>query len=531
MPDKLRSTQPLKITYSKGEQPQSQKLTAHAEQSRQGALILEKAIGDLWNDSGEAITSDYPLQIPNLARMIGANKYLNPAIYPLEYEFTFRENLGNKYTGKTSGKLKFVPSSSSFTGIDTSGQFTNLVAAEYLVGDPEEGGNPNEYFVSTTDGSWRTDNELVANEKLQYTVDPTTWTRWDNTFPGIIPDPRQEEFTAVRVSESSSKFRIHLPPRRPLNFAGAAASDYGPSGGEEDKYPASIDIGLSAGNEATTTALPLKYWQSDTVNALDHEHYRYSLPKEIRDQHSSLAPGASYAAGFMYLWDTNTGTIISDVLFSKPSDGETRPWIIEVESSSFDFSAVTSVDESEASYNDTGLVLITCGAPLTRTLQALATEFRNHGHNNTDSSSMVPSVSHNSLEFLTPGIATNNEHSARYPTYLPRWSPSRWNNDGHTNLLSRGGSQGLAGNRYRDPNDNAMLGDLVLANSSPDSNNVFLDSANTDDSFKIYFGAVGGPYFMGIDSNSITVNENLKWRKQMSGDITLNSVTGLCVVF
>jgi hypothetical protein len=507
MVDKLRATQPLNITFSDGEQPTAAKLSAVATQSKNGSNLLEKAIGDLWTQSGDSIlTSSFPLQLPNLARMLGQNKLLNPAIYPIETGFTFRENLGTKYLGKTSGFLKFVPSSSTFTPVDTTGQFTNLVASEHLVGDPEEGGAADEYFISTTDGRFRLDSELLSAEKLEYTVDPTTWAIGENTFPGIIPDPRQTEFTACRVEEvifaGSGRFHIHLPPRRPLTFA---AGDYGPLGGRPDKYPASADIGLAAGNEAISTAPPLRYWQSDTVAALDSAHYRYSLPKEIRDIHSSLAAGTEYPSGFLYLFDTSTGTIIDDAIFRKPSNGETREWIIEVSSDAFDLDALKTSDETETSYNSTSLILMTCGSSLARSLQTLATEFYQHEHNNIENQALDTLVLHNSLVGTNPPVDANNDHLGRYPTSLPRWSPSRWNNDDHTYLLSRAGSYGLAGNRYRDPNDNAMLGNLVLANSVADSNNVFLDVDNTDDSFKLAFGSNLGPFIKGTANNTIQI--------------------------
>ena len=80
MTDKFRSTNPIDISYQNAEQPSSAKMSAQATQSKQGGNLLERAIGDIWGQSGDALLLDYPLQIANIARMIGSSKFLNPAL-------------------------------------------------------------------------------------------------------------------------------------------------------------------------------------------------------------------------------------------------------------------------------------------------------------------------------------------------------------------------------------------------------------------------------------------------------------------
>lgn len=520
MTDKLRATQPLDITFSEGEQPSGQKLTAMAKQSRVGSGVIERAIGDPWNSSGDTTLINYPLQLPNLARMLGENQYLNPAIYPLNSTFVFRENIGSKYRGKNAGYLSFIPASTTFTFFETTGQFTNLVSEEYEVGDPNKGGGllVGEYWVSTDNGKFRIDSELLLNEQIQYEVDASSQSFIDEeVLPGISPDPRQQEFTSCRVSEAGGIYYLHLPPRRPLNFTGLGFQ------GEESRpsrYPADIDIGAATGNEATD--IPpfedYKYWQSAGVDALDDAHYRYRLPLEISE--STFSVGQDYPAGFMYLYDKASNSIIEDVIFKKPSNGDPRGWVIQVESATFDFSAIATSDESEASYNSTGLVLVACAAPLSRSLWALTSAFLRHEHGNDNT--LEPTISHLNLDGLNPPTANaQNEHTARYPTYIPRWTSSRWNQDEHTSLLSRAGAQSTT-DRYRDPNNNAMLGHLVLANSVADSNNVFLDAANPDTSFGLYFGDLTGPNMRGSSATNITLSGNFTW-----GTTSVGSATGI----
>ena len=101
--DKFRKTSPLSITFSDGEQPTGQKLTALATQARQSTALLESAIGDPWNQSGDSTLTDDHLQIPNLARMLGQNKFLSPSLYPGTVTFRYTEKLGAKYEEENVG--------------------------------------------------------------------------------------------------------------------------------------------------------------------------------------------------------------------------------------------------------------------------------------------------------------------------------------------------------------------------------------------------------------------------------------------
>lgn len=511
MVDKFRKTHPLRITFSEGEQPTAQKLSAIAQQSRNGSDLLERAIGDIWSSSGDEVLADFPLQIPNLARLLGENKYLNPALVPLEYSYEFDDHVGAKFIGEVTGHLNWKPETGSTpTQIDGGGQFGvgSRKDDEWLVGDPNNGAPlTNEWYVSEDTGKFRVDSPLLGGEILRVTVDPDDHDNPEEVLPGIIPDPRQAEFTSCRVSQEGANYLIHLPPRRPLAFSASIGGHNGAQS-RPDKYPIDAEIS-DTNNFGTVAGPPFKYWQTytdGTTLALAHEHYRYRLPKEILDAHSTLTIGDEYPGGFLYLYDKSTGTIIDDVVFRKPVGSQsTNKWVIQVESATYDFSAAVSATEEESNYNSTDLVLITVGGSVARNLWSVTSRLLQHKHDNTGDD--IAAISHSELEDVNPPTTAYvaNDHNLRYPTNLPRWSPSRWEKDVHTSLLSRGGSQGTAAARRRDPNDNAMLGNLVIANSQPDSNNVFLDSALADGSFKLAFGANDGPNIWAPTANTIQI--------------------------
>ncbi len=479
MTDKLRRTHPLNITIADGESPTGAKLTAIAAQARVGARVLEKAVGDLWNQSGDSILSDWPLQIPNLARMMGENKWLNPLLYPVEQQFSYRDNVGAKYPNQNHGYLQFKPASvASVSAVSGSTNLVTKVASEDLVD------GAGDYWVDSTTGRFRSFSALGGTDKLDYTVDPSGWAITDSTVPGVIPDPRQTEFTGCRISTSGGGFLLHLPPRRPITLTGY---------NRPERYPSTSDI---ADNIATSIS-PYKLWQSSAVNALADSHYRYPFPEELADIIGELAEGVSIPEGFLYLWDQNKRTIVEDATFTKSDQGD---WILQISAPSQDLNTKVGNDESQASYAASGYSLIVCGTPIARAIWSLNKAIYAGTHNNTGD--FTPIISHSALSGLNPPNSTYSEHSSRYPTTVPVYAPSRWAMDDHVSLLSRSGSQGTAGGRNRDVNDNAMLGNLLIASTVAVGGN-YLNITN--DSHRIYFGSVAtGPHiYLNSDVGSI----------------------------
>ena len=492
MADKFRKTFPIRITFADGEQPTSNKLTAIAEQARNGQRLIERALGDVWGQSGDSLLIDHPAQIPNVARIIGEAKYLNPAYFAMDRTFVYREEMTARFVGQNEGMLRFRP----LAYVGGSSFFANPPETnEYDVV------SLNQWWMDTETGRWRAYTPISVPAFVWYTVDPpNTWVMSQKTVPGVIPDPRQDTFTSCRIEKSGSKYYLHLPPRTPLTFDGNETPPLYPvqTPGEElynidhsVQDPPSL-FGYGVGPIAALTGV-------------GSDFYRYALPLEIQ----GLSPGDVIPDGYIYLWDQDGNTVIEDITFRIP-DASFDSYVLEVESSTYDFDAKATTDELYTSYNDTELTLITCGAPIARSLQLQMQTFLSHSHSN--SGSLEPAVSHNNLEGVNPPNFWS-EHFYRYPDYLVTWAPSRWNNDVHTSLLSRVGSQ-IDSARVRDKFNNAMLGHLILANADTSGSESFLDPDCPDKSFRLFFGSTP----QGINHGANIYCEN--------GDINFDRGTG-----
>ncbi len=470
MADKFRRTEPVNLGFSNGEQPTAAKLRAIIVQSRAGSQVLERAIGDLWNQSGDPYLFNYPLQINNIGRTIGQIRYINPTMYRTSQSFTYIDSIGSLNTGRTDGYTTFKPSS-GVTIAAGSTAITTLQAAEALVvlaGD---------IWVDTATGRFKSFSPLTSNDKLEYVVDSSEWSAGFEQVPSIIPDPRQATFSGCRVS-GSGPYLLHLPPRRQLTLSGHE---------RPERYPASIDY---LANEASTTSLPRRLWQYSTA-ALADEHYRYGLSKEIRDVLGAINVGEILPQGLIQLYDQASQTIIEDCVFKKTSTA----WVFEISSNSVNFSGKVTANENQASYNSTGYSVITSGTSISRAIAGLTKAVQGK-HNSSGNFSSV--MDHSDLRYPNPS-STN----ANYPAGYTNWAPSRWGSgDEHTSLLSRAGSWGTAGTKNRDVNDNAMLGDFLMASSTLSGGNYLNITAS---SRRIYFGStVNGPnMYFNSTSNAI----------------------------
>jgi hypothetical protein len=485
MADKLRRTYPLRITFSDGEQPSAQKLTAISEQARTGSNLIEYAVGDLWNESGDDVLVNYPLQIPNLARLIGQNKLFNPAIYNLTQTFRFYDNIGAKYAGKSDGYLQFVPDGTAT--VETAG---NIVGLSSTVANINL--NAKNLLFDTTTGkvSLFHSSGFAGTEVISYDVDPSNWISGDEYLPSVIPDPRQLAFTHCRISlRSGSTYYIHLPPRTALDFT-VYNSDERP-----DRYPSSDDLTFATTPEnfATSTATPYKFIQSAGAIALAHAYYRYAFPVEVAAALASLTAGTGQVPpGLLYLWDNDDKTIVRDAIFYK-SDA-TSPedeWTLIVTSSSADstLASEATTDESSTSYSNSRYSLICVGASVANTVHTLYNQMHTHQHDNTGD--MSSQMYHNNLIGRDPDPGDSGKALA----------PSRWTNDPHISLLSRVGTD-----QGRDLNSNAMLTDLIIAGSSIDADGNQLGTAG--DSHKLYFGSTSGPS-LHSDGTNIIVTDTL----------------------
>lgn len=489
----MRKVLPLRITHGDGERPTAAKLNAITEQARNGTNILEKAIGDPWNQSGDAILStNYPLQLSNLARMIGQASYLIPNLYPPTEAFVYNDAVGDRFDTETDGYLLFPP--------DTGGTVTVTTGGTGFSGDRKtsefdavSGGN---YYIDDSTGRFHSAAAMDGTEVLAYTVDTVNeWDLGQEVVPSVIPDPRQTTYINLRIEKDGTTYYAILPPRCPIDLDS-----------EPDK-PANYPLATyHAANIATAIGGDNYLWQSGVAtSALDDAYYRYSLPKEIQDVWSTMSTGDELPPGFLYLWSTAEDTIIEGVSFYKPDPGYAHAdYALEISSSSFDFDALDTDTEVKANYESSDLVLICCGSPITRSLWQVRAAMFKHQHNK--GTTLDSTISHNDLTNRNPPDTNYVSHTARYPDYLPVWPPSRWADDIHTSLLSRGGSSTSAATK-RDVYNNAMLGHLLLANADTSGADSYLDATCTDDSFKIYFGDITGASIYYSNATGVVITE------------------------
>lgn len=464
MADKFRKTSPLRITFGAAEQPSYSKLTILAEQSRNGATLLEKAIGDPWGQSGDSTLYSYPIQLTNLARSIGEAKYMNPALFYSGETFRFYERIGTKYIGQNEGYLKYNTSGSVTQVVGTS--FTTLVVEERLVN------TAGEFWYDPSTGRFKTYTAIESSDVIYYDVDPTdNWYFEQDVLPAVIPDPRQPAFTGCRLEKNGGDYVLHLPPRI------AITSAYWRGLERPTSYPTDAELSINYGTVSTS---PYSMFQDPTVNALSTAHYRYPLPNEL----SGLAPGESIPEGFMYLWDQTNSTIVEDITFVIRANAWEFDIITTTQNAFLDARADAPGDETESSYNNPALSLIISSASLTKAHSTLLASFLNHEHNG--KGTLERPLSHNSLEGMNPPTSAYSGHPSSYPSYLPTWVSSNWANDPHTALLNRAGAQ--LGSTTRDRYNNAMLGHFVLSNADDSAAHNFIDHECPDGSFKIYFG-------------------------------------------
>jgi len=474
MADKFRKTHPLAISFVDGEQPTSEKLSFIATQARNGLDLIERAIGDLWGQSGDSNTSQYPNQIGNLARAIGQMKYLNPIIYPLTSDIVFNDYAGERYTGESHGHCRFIHDSSvsitlHATGADPSPQpFRQGVTSA---------GN---WWVDTTGktGEFFSFTPLAAGDYFTYTIDDSANFRNSSVVPFIVPDPRQATFRGVRIELNSGDYYIHLPPRSPLDFASPGAF-----GNEPDNY-------FSTAEQTANTGTTAEFLFANTSMVNAPSGLRYPLTPEI----SGISSGTPIPDGMMFLWDQSAESIVEGLTFYRTGSD----YLFRVVStlSPHPLAGKETSSDTESDYKDYSVIL--GGSSITKVIDDLRYDI--------ESMSLGRSGPLSSPSRHTDTEGHNPSHgSSHYPSATPTWMSSFWNNDDHVSLLSRAGSQSNAADR-RDRYNNAMLGHLILANSDISTPSSALNPNTPASSFHLYFGSTDGS---SIFSSSIFGTTNI----------------------
>lgn len=482
MSDKFRSTFPIAIEFAEGELPTHTKLNAIARQAKQGMSILETAVGDIWNQSGDSLlhssdVSGNALAIANIGRFLGKAHLVNPLIPWLPaIKRYFYKITGPDVTNGHELVLTFpmLSSGTTFTWTGTTPRPTG--SPKTSLGLVITSGD---WYINRTTGFVYTYDSIQADWILEYepVVDGDVETKNFN----VIPDPDTDTsyaFQGVKIefvngTDSTDGYRIFLPPRGPLNEKINTRSPQ-------------LESLNSLNFSTTTTALNTTFFQSDTVAAdtgSNAEHYRYILPEILIDA-DDWAQSVTIPYGSLFLWDSAfSGSVLEGIFFT--ADDQPTPrnyalvargtaldsWLGSYGSSTYTTAMMQSASHSATYYPANGLRIITVGTSLAEHAFTLMTQFLNHDHSSSNSMPSRP-VPHTALK------NTFNHEYLSTPATLPRLNPSVWPFDDHPQYLHRGGS----GNR--DEFSNGMLGSLLMNSTGSATSYTNI----TSDSHKIVFG-------------------------------------------
>lgn len=498
MSDKFRKVFPIAVIFSDGDQPPSSKLNALASQARNGLGIVERGIGDIWNQSGDSNlipTGELfknALYINNLGRALGPQSFIAPRIHSLpgiEKYFDTIVTPGGVARPENWLKYKPVPAGVS------------LVSGDFTVGTVNPVGALTTYVTAPdlvdAAGKWH----VTANGKLitftpilsaELTYKPAPVPDVDDVAQStVIPDPFTDtglgsQFMGIKVSyandtDNTSGFWIYLPPRRPLLASRKIAQSPNHSG-----------------NEVDPTGPDRYFFQGTGFDAASDAHYRYKFPKEIQDI-IDLGATASLPDNFMYLVDTSTGTIIEGIAFSV--DPTAPAYVVKATGSALndivaaDLTLVTlKADQTSSAYKSRFKIQFP-GNSLARAYAGLSKLYFNHSHIGADGS--LP-LSHSQLLDL-------------YNSNSPDWEPSGLKGDDHPQYLHRDGM-----NSTRDNLKNGLRGDLLLL---ANNNSIGL----TADSYRIRFGSDTSPSLYYDQTNDIVALDGKNLRV-VTGLIRLNDM-------
>lgn len=515
MSDKARRAWVVPVRFNDGEQPTSTKLNALSNQARNSLHILERIVGDPWNMSGDPVlgaNTTYALHIPNISRALGNLALLNPRLPDLPDLDAYTDSIGLRYQEQNEGYLLYPPDELNESEYGVGYVFTlggivqsssTLIQGQFI----QSGAGLTRGLL--VGGDWSIDNtgKLVSFNPIPNTLTVTykpgiisdtgyginTQTSWN-----VIPDPSAwgGAYAGIKISyandvNENAGYWLYLPPRTRLGLARTIA-----------KSPNS----LSNNEDSTPEAGDLLYFQDDTVDASSQAHYRYNFPEVLQ----GLSANDVIPAGFLYLWDETTGTIVEGVTFRSP-DGAATEYVVQCTGADlatlFSGSITDQADEDPASYVSRFKIIVV-GTSLAEFANALHQKFHNHTHNNQDGDNPVDHG--NLINVVTPPY--NASINPRYPNDATarRFLLSRWTGDDHSQYLHRRGTQDLTDGDpssssadRRDIYDGAFLGHLHLA--STNGANYFNNGAA--DSHRLLFGAKGsGPnLFFDLASGGLTL--------------------------
>jgi hypothetical protein len=446
MSDKLKQGIVVVPEFVDGETVRAAKLNSLGSQLQRAASLLEKAVGDMHDESypysslnsarlslewGRSMTSDAALtstatralDIANLARLIGPASNLNPYT-PFESPVFVTENVP---AAVYEFSLRFPAttiSSSTDAGVVTLKASADLLttAGDYCI---DSKGRVATYTI-TTGGT------------VTYAVDAPAWGSGPNytgaTF-NVIPDPNQLEAGGAGCTVS-----------------GAVDSQ----GRHTATMPTATHLIRNVGESATllTVADPL-YLE------------RIYLPRVLVDNYSSeeVIP-----AGFLYLKNWTTGDVYKDAVYYY-----SNAWTI----------LVGGVDLSDEVAAGDKFVVVTVGTDITTTLDDVRHKLATHNHDRSrgempiDASDVVGWVS-------SPGSSGRFTISKMPGNYAPQYL----HRDGYSSSESALNDK------------NIMRGDLVMGRSGMVPGGYYSDGGTTKG---LYFGTTAGPRILKDSATELMI--------------------------
>ncbi len=471
MADKT-STTLVPITFTAGEQPPPDKLTAITSQLRAGMSKMESLLGDphgagfpyasslatqlspgwgrsvesndLLTDTSLSPSTDRRLDIVNIARLIGPASNLNPKMQSGASQIT--ETIPS---GTLGYQLKYKPE-------DPNGANTPVLSStsDWSNYDPSGILNNSDQWHVSERGHLTSRTALSAPVQITYTTDPSKYgngSAYQNSNFNVIPSPNQVSSSGVGVTVaaiSGGKHRVTFPA-----------------------------ITHQQSNKAIS------------LTELGDADFNYGLTYTLPQILQSLSPGDVIPGGFVVMINDTTSVSYTEAQYEYVSPNE------------IDLSGVDLTSEISA-----GNIfhVITVGTDITTSIDDLRNKLAEHTHDGRFGeqpveASEVVGWNKTAGDFLPSSIDDNQA-----PQYLRR---TGYEADAQV---------------YND--NNLMIGDLGLGSESESRSSKY---SNTGDSYKLFFGTVGSYIYKDADGDlrSSLVNYTNSWKMDHAIHITASDTS------
>lgn len=310
MSDKLKELTPILVSFEQGESPTPSKLESSFEQISNAMDIIERAIGDLWNQSSISagpldLNPDY---IANLSRVIGNMSKINPKSLGGNSLSVVAEAVPDDRKLFALDHAPDDPANpSAITFTNGTGVFDTLVAS---LADVDAAG---EYFIEAN-GLVHTFTRTGATHTVSYDY-TTVADSYSGATYNVMPTPSQTTRCTVTEITPGSQYQVTLP----------------------------VD----------TDSGSLNYNQQLTIpGSLD-----------------ALLDDDEIPAGFLYLWDNTTNSIVEGLTFKKIGAPGTSLASFNVEG---------AIDDSISEPNKYSA--ITVGTQVSSLLEAIRVYMYSHDH-------------------------------------------------------------------------------------------------------------------------------------------------------